>query len=50
MITDLKLQGTASLVGVDLLTELGSQYVCTDLLRILFCLYHNIGTKYNPFP
>jgi hypothetical protein len=47
MITDLKLQGTASLVGVAILMGLSSQYVCTDLLHLLFGLRHNVGTKYG---
>jgi hypothetical protein len=47
MITDLKLHGMTSLVGVALLTGLDSQYVCTDLLYLLFYLCHNVGTKYD---
>jgi hypothetical protein len=47
MITGLKLQGTMSFVGVAFLTGLGSQYVRTDLLHLLFCLYHNVETKYG---
>jgi hypothetical protein len=47
MITDLKLQGTVSFVGVAFLMGLGSQYVCSDLLHLLFYLCHNVGTKYS---
>jgi hypothetical protein len=47
MITDLKLQGTSSLISVALLMGLNSQYVCTDLLHLLFDLCHNVGTKYG---
>jgi hypothetical protein len=47
MITELKLQGTLSLVSVALLMGLGNQYVCTDLLYLLFYLCHNVGTKYG---
>jgi hypothetical protein len=49
VITHFKFQGTAPRVGVALLTKLGSQDVCTDLLHFLFCLCHNVGTKDNPF-
>jgi hypothetical protein len=47
MITDFKLQGTTSLVSVALLTGLCCQDVGTNLLHLLFCLYHNIGAKDN---
>jgi hypothetical protein len=47
MIIDLKLKGTASLIGVALLTSLSNQYVCTDLLHLLFSLCHNVRTKYG---
>jgi hypothetical protein len=47
MITDLKIQGTTLFVSVALLMGLGSQYVCTYLLHLLLCLYHNVEAKYG---
>jgi hypothetical protein len=49
VITHFKFQGTTPLVGVALLTSLGSQDVVTDLLHFPFCLCHNVGTKDNTF-
>jgi hypothetical protein len=45
VITNFKHQGMTSFVSVTLLTRLGSQYICTNLLHLLFCLCHNIGAK-----
>jgi hypothetical protein len=47
--THFKFQVTVSLVGIALLTRLGGLNVCLDLLHLLFCLCHNVRTKYNPF-
>jgi hypothetical protein len=49
MIPHFKLQGMAPFVGVAFLTGLDSQDVYTDLSYFLFCLCHDVGTKYNPF-
>jgi hypothetical protein len=49
MIPHFKLQGMAPFVDVAFLTGLGSQDVCTNLSDFLFCLCHDVGTKYNPF-
>jgi hypothetical protein len=49
VIPHLKLQGMMPFVGVAFLIGLGSQDVCTNLSYFLFCLYHNVETKYNPF-
>jgi hypothetical protein len=45
MVANFKLQGTASLVGVALLTGLSGQYVGLDLSHLLFSFYHDVGAK-----
>jgi hypothetical protein len=47
--TQFKLQGMTPFIGEAFLTGLGSHDVCTDLPYFLFCLCHDVGTKYNPF-
>jgi hypothetical protein len=49
VITNLKIKGMTSLVSVALLTGLDGQYVGMNLSHLLFYLYHNVGTKNNPF-
>jgi hypothetical protein len=49
VITNFKLQGMMSPVGVTLLKRLGYQYIGTNLLHLLFYLCHNVRAKDDCF-
>jgi hypothetical protein len=49
VIPHFKLVGMSPFVGVAFLTGLGSYDVCLNLSYFLFCLCHDVRTKYNPF-
>jgi uncharacterized membrane protein YqaE (UPF0057 family) len=48
VLTNFIFQAAVPFVGVALLTGLGSQNVCMDLLHLPFCLSHTIGAKDDP--